>query len=389
MIARLRTVGVFALIGATVVAAGVLASSRVASAQVSVEVLHAFIGGTDGARPYAALIQATDGNFYGTTQGDRGTATVFMMTPDGTTTTLHVFADPTGAANPHELFQATDGNLYGTTSTGGTFGSGQIFTLTLDGTFAVVYSFNSGPEGTGPAAALLQGNDGNFYGTTASGGGPPNSGGAVFSMTPDGTVTTLHAFPGSGTDGKYLSHPVIQASDGRLYGTTASGGAFDGGVVFRLALDGSFSILHHFGNATDGKVPGGLIQGTDGNLYGTTGAGGAFELGSVFTMSLDGNTYAVLHEFTGGTDDFNPIGALIQATDGDLYGTTGGGDSSAGTVFLIAPTGDFTTLYTFTGGADGGNPACAIVQGTDGNFYGTTYSGGDGLLGVVFRFATP
>src|SRR5262249_36174436 len=152
--------------------------------------------------------------------------------------------DPTGDATPlGGLIQAADGNLYGTTLAGGAFGFGQIYNLAPDGSFAVVYSFDNGPEGIEPMAPLLQASDGNLYGTTSSGG--ISNWGALFKMTPDGTVTTLHQFSG-GMDGKRPAGGVVQASDGNLYGTTQVGGAFDRGTVFQMTLKGAVTIVHHF-----------------------------------------------------------------------------------------------------------------------------------------------
>jgi uncharacterized repeat protein (TIGR03803 family) len=297
-------------------------------------VLHAFAGGpTDGTNPQAALIQATDGNFYGTTAagGIANAGTVFEMTPSGNVTVLHAFAGgPTDGADPQAaLIQATDGNFYGTTKYGGSsvgVGQGTVFRMTPDGTVTVLHAFAFQPgisfDGSNPTAALLQGMDGNFYGTTSYGGfwsfqTAVNPGfGTVFKMTPSGTVTVLSI------EGFSPHSALIQATDGNFYGTTYYGCCAVlppclqpsivcvnrppepnvlGGRVFKMTTSGTFTVLHEFASgSTDGGNPlAALIQGTDGNFYGTTAAGGAQTAGTVFKMTPSG-TVTVLHAFTPG-----------------------------------------------------------------------------------------
>ena len=159
------------------------------------------------------------------------------------------------------------------------------------------------------------------------------------------------------------------------------------GGVFSITPSGTKSTLYSFaGGSSDGSVPGSaLIQAGDGNLYGTTINGGASNNGTVFKVSLSG-TEAVVYSFAGGSDGADPFG-LIQGSDGNLYGTTSaGGAQGAGTVFRITPSGTKTVLYSFAGGnSDGASPASALVLATDGNFYGTTYGGGAGNAGTVFK----
>jgi uncharacterized repeat protein (TIGR03803 family) len=200
--------------------------------------------------------------------------------------------------------------------------------MTPSGTFSIVHVF-TGADGADPMAVLIQATDGNFYGTTTAGG--TSDLGTVFRMTPGGVVTTLHAFAG-GADGANPQAALIQASDGNFYGTTLEGG-IGWGTVFKMAPDGTLTILHGF-DAFDGLSPeGSLIQATDGNFYGTTFGGGTSGSGTVFQMTPSG-TLTVLHSFIGGTDGVTPVAPLIQAPDGNLYGTTsGGGTSGWGVVF--------------------------------------------------------
>jgi uncharacterized repeat protein (TIGR03803 family) len=385
------------------VAIGILVSARTAGAQTHLDVLHAFSGGTDGAEP-AALIQATDGNFYGTTYHGGGTGcsgggcgTVFRMTPSGTVTVLHAFIGGADGENPASLIQATDGSFYGTTYNGGGTGCsgggcGTVFRMSPSGTVSRLHAFN-GTDGASPSAALIQATDGNFYGTSAYGGGF----GTVFKMTPSGTVTILHTFTGG--DGYYPSS-LIQATDGNFYGTTIRGGpccinscSYTCGTVFKMSPSGTVTILHAFTNWTDGAFPVALMQATDGNFYGTSAAG-SFSSGdgAAFEMTPSG-TLTVLHVFTGGTDGNYPSGPLIQTTDGNFYGTTyyGGGvtrcysGETCGTVFKMRPSGTVTILHAFANGTDGFGPAASLIQATDGTFYGTTSGGGAFGWGGVFR----
>jgi uncharacterized repeat protein (TIGR03803 family) len=335
--------------------------------------------GTDGANSAAGLIRATDGNFYGTTSegGANSDGTVFRISPSGVLTTLYSFCARSGCsdgANPvAALIQATDGNLYGATE------SGTIFKITLSGTLTTL----GGTGGQDPVAALIQGKDGNFYGTTVRGGantctlrpGYRVSCGTVFKITPSGTVTTLASF--SQANGFAPASPLIQASDGNFYGTTPDGGAnYPGfGTVFKLTPSGVLTVLHSF-DGTDGeKSFAALVQGTDGNFYGTTSFGGGNPNfgGTVFKITPTG-TLTTLHSFGSG-DGTGASAALIQATDGNFYGTTSGfGVSNLGTVFKITPSGTLTTLHTFDG-ADGELPYSTLVEGTNGNLYGTTEFG--------------
>jgi uncharacterized repeat protein (TIGR03803 family) len=369
----------------------VLVSPAVAGAQIPLEMLHAFAD-EDGALPAGALIQATDGNFYGTAPeaGGSGRGTVFQMRPDGTFTVLHDFAGGAdGARSFASLVQAIDGNFYGTTASGGGADLGTVFQMRPDGAVTILHAFTGGPDdGAVPVAALIQAADGNFYGTTSGGGA--SGVGTVFQMTPAGAVTIMHGFAGGPGDGAEPGAALIQATDGNFYGTTRSGGASDSGTIFRMTADSTFNVLYAFAGS-DGANPGAaLIQATDASLYGTTENGGDLDGGTVFQLTSDG-TFTVLHAFTG-ADGQNPVAALIQATDGSLYGTTSAGDfsSNRGTVFRVALDGTVTVLYAFAGGGDGASPWAGLLQASDQSFYGTTRYGGSGdMLGTVFRLMLP
>ena len=350
-------------------------------------VLYSFEGATDGANSYAALIQGTDGNFYGTTAygGTSNNGTVFKVTPSGAETVLYTFTGGTDGAQPFSgLIEGADGNFYGTTQSGGTAGHGTVFMITPAGAETVLYSFMGGADGLAPSAALIQGSDGNFYGSTAGGGA--GSGGTVFKITAAGVKTILYSFSGT-TDGRGPEAPLIQASDGNFYGTTLETGSGGAGTVFKITPAGTETVLYTFTGGSDGQYPyAALIQGTDGNFYGTTREGGINAYGTVFKVTPAG-VETVLYRFTNGSDGSSPFATLILGADGKFYGTTSqGGTYGNGTIFDITPDGVLTVLYSFGSISDGADPFAGLIQGVDGNFYGTTQNGGSHVDGTVFKF---
>ena len=347
--------------------------------------LHSFAGGgSDGADPYHILIQASDGDFYGSTLagGTSNGGTIYEIAPSGTESVFHSFASMPWAG----LIQGSDGNFYGTTASGGTNGHGTVFKITPSGTATVLYSFPAG--GSEPYCGLIQGSDGNFYGTTGANG--TSDDGTVFKIISSGTETVLHAFPKAGTDGQTPYAGVIQGSDGDFYGTTYNGGAHGFGTVFRVTPSGTETVVYSFAGGSDGEHPyAGVIQGSDGNFYGTTYQGGANGYGTVFKLTPSG-TETVLHTFAGGSSDgANPEAGLTQGSDGNFYGNTyQGGAGGFGIVFEITPSGSETVLHAFAGGgSDGANPSANLIQSSDGNLYGSTGAGGISGDGTFFEVA--
>jgi CSLREA domain-containing protein len=361
-----------------------------------------------GDTPQANLIQASDGNFYGTTSAD-GTGncgTVFQLTPAGSYTVLHTFNESDGCNPASSLVQGTDGNLYGTTL--GDANDGTIFKIGLVSPypFTLMHTF-SGGDGEFPNG-LVQGNDGNFYGTTSAGGS--RNAGTVFAIRPTApySLTVLHNFAGGTNDGEDPDGGLLQGTDGNLYGTTFYGGAVDDdpsaitqrgdGTVFKISpvAPYPFTLMHSFGDGTDGYFPSaGLVQGADGNLYGTTQTGGTDGYdGTVFKISTTAPyTETVLHSFQAGSNDGSrPFAGLVEGSDGNLYGTTSGsGENGGGLVFSINPSSPFSLslLYSFGNTTtDGDNPQGGLVQGADGNFYGTTQYSGTNGVGVAFKLVS-
>jgi len=316
-------------------------------------------------------------------------------------TNLVKFDSTNGGNPPGSLIQGVDGNLYGTTSGGGPQGFGTAFRMTTTGNLTVIYNFCSLRnciDGYWPGAALALGEDGNFYGTTPYGGVggeycTTTGCGSVFKLTPTGTLTTLYSFciQTRCADGANPGAGLVQGANGAFYGTTTRGDPFTNvGTVFEITSTGEFTVRHDLASSDGYDPESALTQGRDGNFYGTAleGGGPTFcpsgSCGTIFKMSPSG-TFSVLYDFclqgTPCQDGSNPVGGLVQGSDGNFYGTTLLGNTSnySGTIFKITPSGILTTLYRFCSKAnctDDAAPEGTLVEGTDGNFYGTTEGGG-------------
>ena len=367
----------------------------------AVNTLYTFTNGMDGAFPQAGLVLANDGNFYGTTVngGTNGTGALFRMTPAGVFNSLYSFTalpksgeNQDGAYPAGSLVQAGDGNLYGTASAGGTNGSGTLFKISLGGSFQLIHAFSAlntsgeNSEGSDPEAALIQGTDTNLYGTAYAGGS--NGFGAVFAYNVSlSQISSLHSFQNAANGANPMA-ALVQGRDGDFYGTTSQGGSDTYGALFKITSKGVLTPLHSFTNGNDGANPAApLVQGTNGNFYGTSTSSQS-GLGTVFEVTTNG-TLTPLYAFTGASDGANPAAGLVQGANGVFFGTaSGGGSNNAGAVFSITSTGAFTPVMSFIGGGDGNSPQAPLVQGTNGNFYGTTYQGGKAGDGVVFELTT-
>jgi uncharacterized repeat protein (TIGR03803 family) len=305
------------------------------------KLLHTFCledGCPDGASPFGGLLWTSNGYFYATTGNGgvsgpgcaSGCGTVYRLNSAGRFETVqnNFSWDGVGAGPESPLVQTLDGSLYGTTI------EGPVFAIELDGQFLL--TINLGDYGS--SFPLIQGTDGNFYGASYYGVQNGCACGVVFELTSFGNLITLHAF--SGPDGEFPNGPLIQALDGSLYGTTAQGGSevhCDCGTIFRIDPNGAFTSLHSFHGRSDGRAPTGLIQATDGDFYGVTAGGGngcgLNTCGTVFGMNQAGQV-STLHVFPN-SENIQPS-SLLQATDGNLYGTTvRGGDDNDGSIFRM------------------------------------------------------
>ncbi|HXM59954.1 MAG TPA: choice-of-anchor tandem repeat GloVer-containing protein [Terriglobales bacterium] len=360
------------------------------------------------------IAQGRDGNLYSSTAGGgcdvNGAA--FKITPKGKLTVLHSFqlnVAGDGIGPLSGLTLGTDGDLWGTTE-GEDFNAGNIFRMTAAGkvtNFDSTFGGTNDVDGFAPVAPPVQGMDGNFYGMTSFGG---NRGlctygdagcGVIYRITSSGKVfKVIYTF--NQTNGANPDDALVLGTDGNFYGTTSLGGTVgttfeNAGVVFKVTPSGKYTQLYAFcakTNCTDGANPyGGLIQATDGDFYGTTQAGGQgieFPEGVVFKITASGE-YTLLHTFctvANCPDGAQPYGGLVQGADGNFYGTTNyGGANNLGTIFQITPTGKYTVLHSFentTGSLFGAYPEVTLIQNTNGILYGDTYEGGTANAGVFF-----
>ena len=356
---------------------------------------HTYSGiGGGGYAPQKRLLWGSNGKLYGTTEygGDSDSGTLFRVNPDGSGyVNMYSFSSSYGTINASAPTECSDGALYGVTSGGGVNDCGALYKINLDGTgFTTIYSFTfPGTFGYSPNAAVLEGLDGALYGVNYSGG--LNGSGTVFKINKDGTgYMDLHSFGSGASDGSTPLSGLIQTSDGTLFGTTDAGGGAGFGTLFKLNSDGSnYAVLHTFGATVgDGQNPNGLIIGNDGKIYGTSRSGGANFGGTVFKLNPDGTGYTVLASPV----DYTYIGVsstVLQGPDGALYGMIGGGGLQYGGSFFKVNTdgSGYAELSAFNYGSSGGYYLYAgLVKGSDGALYGQANLGGTNGAGCIFKF---
>jgi len=352
--------------------------------------------GTNGQYP-STVIQATDGNFYGTTAfgGPALHGNVVKITPAGELSTLYDFCSRPhclDGANPYTPpILGSDGSLYGVTAMGGSdanggAGWGTVYKLTLDGHLTTLYAFCTGDlpclDGLNPVG-LMQAADGSFYGTTFEGG--QFDGGTLFKLTPAGKFSLVHIFCSSANcaDGQWPESAPIQGTDGNLYGTTSEGGKAHAGVLYDLTPTGRFNVVHTFlcfGTFCNlGGFPNSVVQDAAGNLFGATGGGGIHGEGTIYEITPN-HQYLNLYAFS----DFSPSG-IMRANDGNFYGITQG-INGAGAIFQFTPSGTVNTLYTFTCCTQGSAPTSTLLQAPNGNLYGSVGFYNDQQNGAIYSF---
>ncbi len=393
----IKTVSLFLLVVVVTITA---VSSAPAATVAGFKVLHSF-SGVDGGSPNS-LIQTSDGFFYGSAAngGDTtscapdGCGVLFKSDSTGQITVLHIFHATDGYL-PTGLVKGSDGNFYGTTISGGQpsgGGGGTFFRMDPAGNVTVLYAFVGGLgccDGAGPSGPPIQASDGNFYGTTGSGGAfrdadHPGGFGTVYQFNPlSGQLTILHSFNLPDNNGIFPNNPLVQGSDGLLYGTTSEGaGAFHtgGGTAFRVDTAGNLARLAVI---TLMEPLSGLIQAKDGFFYGVAQS----TAGSVYRFDVNGKL-TFINRFDG-ADGLNPHFGLLQGADAFLYGTTSAGgllDSQGGDIFRISTLGAIRVMHSFiTTGSDGFSPSSTLMQGIDGALYGVNGGGGTGGHGTLFR----
>lgn len=378
-------------------------------------VLKHFAGGrNDGANPSARLLEASDGVLYGTTESggneyydsdlrvNISVGTIYKIARNGTGySLLRKFSASNDGRHPSApLIEAANGLLYGTTPEGGTeytdefgvkFTTGIVFRIGKSGgsTYSIVRQFLGVNDAQNPAGGVIEGGDGYLYGATEY--DHPQYAGALFRVSLAGTNYAV-LFRFSGTNGRGASTPLWKGSDSQLYGTTSQGGQADAGTLFRFEpATSNLTVVVNFspsgGEPAHLEAP--LIEGSDGWLYGLSRRGGTYNAGAVFKLQKNGSALTVLHSFVGSpTDGRQPIGRLLEAGDGALYGTTYyGGANLAGTLFKLNQDGSgFAIVYHFQqSGSQARNPAAGLIEDPSGRLYGTTQNGGSYGRGTVFR----
>ncbi len=377
--------------------AALFAAKPIAAQAQTVSTIYDFVGSSNSQNPQGVIAQGRDGNYYGMTTGPEP-GTIYNVSRSGTFTLLRsmVYAD---GQTCNGLVLGTDGNFYGTCFNGGNNGNstGTFFQVTPAGALTVLHYFDGMSSGTSdgcnPQGVPMQATDGNFYGTAKVCG--LYNGGMAYKITTAGAFTPIHSFAGGASDAQNPQGALIQGSDGNLWGTSYAGGPTGSGTVFKMTTAGKVTVVYQFeecGLATTGCNPAaGLVQGTDGNYYGTALSGGINNQGVVFKVT-PGGAYTVLHDFNETADNgAYPQLPLTLGTDGNFYGiATGcfGGGCSNADIFKITSDGVFTDLYNFPnlGGNNNSIPETPLLLGTDGAFYSTTYEGTDNA-GSVFSLS--
>ena len=383
-------IGAFAL---SILALATASSAALAGA--TYKTLHSFSGASDGTYPQSGLVMDAAGNLYGTTPqgGAYDMGTLFKVMPDGTFTLLHTFkggrdgAVPTGAA----LTLDGHGTIYGLTEQGGIANGGTAYRF-RNGKMKVLHSFGVGDDSSWPQSGLLLQPDGSLVGTASQGGGAGGAYcaasrgcGTIFRLAPDGTETILHAFAGDAyNDGSGPTGTPVRDLAGNLYGTTYYGGQGDAGTVYRIAPDNTARILYVFTNPAVHPHQGLAID-REGNLFGTTEETSGHYATEVFEVD-NKNQESIVYDLSAGTGNGVGLTSLLADRKGNLYGTlaSGGGNRTGaceqyggcGAFFVLDPWSHQVTVLHGFGGSDGQLPYSGVVTDGRGNFYGTTKWGG-------------
>ena len=383
----------FALRSLCLFAAAMALSIQPLSAQARpFTVLYSFTNNaTAGEHPSSPLLRDSKGNLYGIALGGTfGRGIIYKLSSTGHERVLYNFkgSDGDGDVPDSISFRDSAGNLFGTTFQGGAYSFGTVFELDTHGRETIIYSFCPKTPCTKGAypGGVIPGRNGSLYGITYAGGNfscDITGCGTVFKIGRKGFQTLVHAF--RGPDGQRPNPGLVLDASGNVYGTTAYGGAYGRGTVFKVTETGQESVEYSFDGGANGAYPdGGLYRDAEGNLYGTTFQGGAYNYGAVFKITALGQ-FMVLYSFPGGGSGANPYADLNLDQQGNIFGTTySGGSHNFGTIFKLDASGNETVLHNFGVEKDDIHPSGLIIDAS-GNLYGTTYRGGAHNYGSVFE----
>lgn len=357
--------------------------------------LHALVDGEGDQPSVGPLVKGPDGNFYGTTGygGAFDHGTVYRMAPDGALQVLYSFKGLLDGGSPQGLTYR-NGEFYGVTSGGGVNSCGTFFRIGMDGDVSVIQWFGQGRSPLcHPRNSLMLSSDGHFYGISVGGDG------ALYRISPSGAIKVVHVFGSADVDGVGPLAPPVEDGNGYLYGTTQAGGVHLAGTVYRISkAGGPLAVLHSFAgiSGNDGALPYSGLVWVGRMLYGTTYTGGVFNGGTVYRVSpAAGGPYDVVHSFSYAPGQpREPCAGLVYAPDGRLYGTTCtssiGGFGTYGTVYRITLDGQLTLLHTFgelPRRIDGTFPSADLLLSGSSTFYGTTLMGGARDRGTIFKLS--
>jgi uncharacterized repeat protein (TIGR03803 family) len=342
---------------------------------------------SDGANSVSNLTLLDDGSFVGTcrTGGTSDFGTIFNINVEGFLDKLHDFSLPLEGSMPNGQIQ-TNNEFFGVTETGGITNDGIFYNLQLDGTKIKLHDFVRATDGQNPNEDIVEGSDGLFFGTTRFGG--ENEAGTFYSMTSNGDITVIHHFAG-GVEGEFPFSGVVAHANGNFYGTTASGGNNQDGIFYKIDAEGNFEKLHDFLGFIDGSGPQGrLVEGNDGFIYGVTNQGGNFSGGTLFRFDPSTEAVTVVRQFQTFIDGGNPVGGLMAHSDGSIYGTTTEDGFQEGTLFKFNPANSiFQVLHSFDPFLDGFFPLGGLAEDENGVVYGFNSEGGAFNAGTAFKYS--
>jgi uncharacterized repeat protein (TIGR03803 family) len=347
---------------------------------------------TNGSKPMGSLIQASNEKIYGMTYegGANGSGVLFEFDQNINNFSKKIdFYEAPNGSNPLSNLVMTNGKLYGMTSMGGAHGKGIIFEFDpLSFVYTKKFDFNGLGSGSFPYGYLLKATNGKLYGMTSEGG--VNDYGVVFEFDPLTFIYTKKFDFNGLSSGSFPYGSLIQATNGKFYGITTSGGANDNGVIFEFdLLTNIYTKKFDFDESINGSYPiENLLQFSNGKMYGVTNRGGANGVGVFFEFDHITGIYTKKFDFLGSTNGESPFSSLIKATNGKLYGMTySGGVNNEGVLFEYDPTTEvYIKKLDFDSDVNGKGPIGSLLQATNGNLYGNTFYGGEENCGVLFEY---